>query len=372
MIYVALLKTDPDITLQGMRCLTTIAELYRVLPLADTTEIRLSDEFVANYFTPTGLAEFMDNVSQLNSKCKIVTSSEVRDLQISAINQICSFQTVGELIYMAESNPQLFKQVFRILVDHYRTAYSETLLANNKVASLQLQNSQAQTALSSLNETHKRLQEDYSTLLHKFTTLLERVNRGGVYHLDPDSLSYQIEHNKYRKILYFKEITRVRFVDSLVLSLQHILKSLWGVPARLLVIEPYYATDKVALYPTCVSTQDLTYADVYGSDIVMNGYDYSLMEDILQNPSNIEYLLILDRAGMHNPHVYGDNVEYLMIMSDLSDNIYNAQPDRIISYSPDTLHIPYVREFAKLNTEEKVGRYSSMPIVKGLLNLLGS
>lgn len=372
MIYVALLKNDLNIDLQGMRCITTIAELYRALPIADTTEIRLSDDFVNNYFTPTGLSEFITNAGKLNPKCKIVTSAEVRDMEINAINQICSFQTVGELIYMAESNPTLFKQVFKTLVNHYKTAYSETLLANNKVASLQLQNSQAQTALDSLNETYTKLKEDYSVLLHKFTTLLERVNRGGVYRVDPDNLSYQIEHSKYRKILYFKEITRVRYVDSLLIYLQHILKSLWGVPARLLVIESFYATDKVSLYPTCVSSQDLTYADVYGRDIVMTGYDYSLMEDILRNPSNIEYLLILDRAGIHNPHVYGDCVEYLMVMSDLSDNLYHANLDRIISYSPETLHIPYIRGFDKLNTEEKVRCYSSMPVIKSLLNLLGS
>ena len=94
------------------------------------------------------------------------------------------------------------------------------------------------------------------------------------------------------------------------------------------------------------------------------------MEGILKNPSNVEYLIVLDRCGMGVPHIIGDDVEYVYTMSDPADNYDDLPASRIISYFHETLHIPHIEGFDDLSNEDKVMRYSNMQITKFLIGLL--
>lgn len=57
-------------------------------------------------------------------------------------------------------------------------------------------------------------------------------------------------------------------------------------------------------------------------------------------------------------------------MSDLKDNFDNIDPRRIISYSHNTLYIPYIEGFEGLSVEDRMVRYSSTKIIKHLIELL--
>ena len=90
----------------------------------------------------------------------------------------------------------------------------------------------------------------------------------------------------------------------------------------------------------------------------------------MKNPSNVEYLIVLDRCGFEVPHILGDGVEYVYTMSDLEDNFDRLDPRRIISYSHSTLYIPHIEGFNELSVEDRMVRYSSMKIIKHLIELL--
>ena len=142
------------------------------------------------------------------------------------------------------------------------------------------------------------------------------------------------------------------------------------MPTRILVVESYYATGKIPLYPNLTPHHELIERDVIKGDILMFGMQPNIMEDILKNASNISILIVLDRAGYAVPHISGDNVEMLYTVSDLKDIPSDVPLGRVISYSEQTQFIKYIKDFDRMDASARIGEYSSMSIVKNIINLV--
>lgn len=102
----------------------------------------------------------------------------------------------------------------------------------------------------------------------------------------------------------------------------------------------------------------------------MSGYQPKLMTDILKNSNHVHYLIILDRGGYHVPHVSGGNVSTVYTASDVKDVPKNVSMKDVITYEEATLNIPYIEGFDEMSPEIKIQKYSSMPIMKGLISML--
>ncbi len=370
MTYEALLQNDNDVVIKGSRPILNTTELYQAVVLKDTTGIHISKEFADMYFTASGLADFIRQAKAINPFCEITVDADVRDFQTDAVHELARYRDPGDVIYQLMAHPKEMMGVIHALCDSYLHAYSETLVANNKVATLQLQSSELLQKLEDTRSDYQALMRDKELVQSQLGMLVGRINYSFEKEVDPSQF-IQIEgKSRYTKILYIKERVRVRFVDTLIYYLKEILRILYSVPAREVVIGPYYSYDGAQMYPHLVPSFGLSYSQLYKADIYMPGFQPKVMEDILRNPSNVEYLIVLDRCGMGVPHILGDGVEYIYTMSDPCDNYDNLPPSRIISYFHETLHIPYIEDFDELSVEERMNRYSSMQIMKFLLELL--
>lgn len=370
MIYEASLTYDNDVVIRGDRCITTPQELYQALLYKDTTEIRIHRDFAEEFFTPSGLHDFVSNAQSVNPYCTIAVDADVRDFRLKAVKALSTYSTVEEVIYQLQAHPREMMEVLKMLCSNYVETYSETLAANNKVSSLQLQNSELIRRLEDSKGAYKRLLNSKALVEGQLGTLVGRINYSYEKDIDPSQFLQLDDSQHYAHILYIKERTRVRYVDTLIYYLKEILKTLYGVPAREVVIAPYYAYGGLKLYPGLQPSFDLSYSQIYKSDIYMPGFQPGVMSDILKNPSNVEYLIILDRGGFDVPHILGPGVDYVYTMADLSDNYDKIDRQRIISYSHDTLYIPYMEGFNDLSVEDKMVRYSSTAIIKQLIDLL--
>lgn len=370
MTYEALLSNDNDVIIKGHRCITTPTELYQALVEKDTSEIILHREFADKYFTPSGLADLMNQAKTINQHCRMVIDADVRDFETDMVRQLYHYPAVDDLMYMLESRPADMMGVIKKLCKNYMDTYSETLVANNKVSALQLQNTELQRRIEDMRSDYDALVRDKSLVETKLGQLVGRINYSYNKDVDPSQF-IQIEgKSRYTKILYIKERVRVRYVDTLIYYLKEILRRLYEVPVREVVIGPYYAYEGAQMYPHLAPSFDLSYTKLYQSDIYMPGFQPRVMEDVLKNPSNVEYLIILDRCGMGVPHVLGDSVEYVYTMSDPVDNYDNLPASRVISYFHETLHIPHVEGFDEMSSEDKMRKYSDMQITKFLMSLL--
>ena len=91
---------------------------------------------------------------------------------------------------------------------------------------------------------------------------------------------------------------------------------------------------------------------------------------LTQNSNHLRFVIVLDRAGYITPHVTGNNVTVVYTASDKADIPEGVAADRVITYEADTLNIPHVPDFNSLSLEKKIQKYSSMPIIQKMINIL--
>lgn len=369
MKYVAVTRVDNDIILHGDSCCTTLQELYSALSDKNTTEIEIRKDFASEYFTYSALCDFVEYSAAIVPHIRISVEDTVYDNAMQAVRDIQMYKEPAEFIYAMERDPTRLISTVQLLCKSYMQAHDDAAIANNKIATMLVQ-------IEELTKELKYAKSDYQKLLDvkndadaKLHALVSRVNYRYEKSVDVDEM-FVSKHNNYNHILYIKEITRVHYTDTLVYYLQEILKTLYSVPVRLVVIEPYYAYGRSALYPNLVPHWDLTYRDVYSGDILMAGYQPKVMSDILQNPNHVNYLIVLDRAGYRSQHIDCGNVTTVYTASDLKDADSKIMRDKIISYSNDTLFIPYIEGFEKLSPEDRIQKYSSMTVTKTLIKYL--
>ena len=371
MRYICTKEFNSEHTLNGYTCITEIEELHRAIVDRNATEITFEDSFVDTFYTPSSFEELVNEISKVNPSLQLKFETPERIIMPAQVKRLTKIDTADELFLMLNSQPEKVLDIIKFLGRKYLEVNEETLIANSKLASMQLK-------VSSLNKQVREYEEQIDKLvrteLHSSTrleVLVKRINNKYNGNINPDEM-FDVEGNSFDKVLYLKEITRLRFTDTLVYYLQEILRSLYSMKCRLVVMEPFNAHDKYVEYPNLVPTWSCSKLDIVSSDIFMAGIQSLTMSDILKNASNIKYLIILDRTGDTKVHVTGSNVEPLYMLSSYEDkSLYPHIPeDRIISYSADSLNIPYIPEFDEMPSEKKMGVYSSLPIMKTLIEML--
>ena len=371
MMYLASLVEEMKDKVDGYKFIHTKAELDKiVVDNLVSNRVVIRQDFAHEFFTPTGLMTYIENVKKINYN--IVIELDIEDdviTQDALITKIEHCNTIEEIVQLAVFHDTEFMDVLQSLASHRTENYKEMLGYSNQVARLQAIVEGLHSDINELNyqlETEQRNKFAAQSRLH---ALISRINYQYNAGIDRTKL-FDVDKNSYDKILYIKEITRVQYIDTLVYYMKEIMKTLYSMPTRVLVIESYYADGKAALYPGLKPHHTLIERDVLKGDILMFGMQPSLMQDILKNSSNISILIILDRAGYSIPHVHGDNVEVLYTVSDLKDVPEDIPLGRVISYDESTLFIKYIKDFNNLDGSARIGAYSSMDIVKKLVGLL--
>lgn len=369
MIYVASSVVDNDEIIKGNRCVTSPKELYECIIQNDTTEIIIREDFYKAFFTPSGLTDFISNLKGLNPSIRVTTEFPIGRNIEQSVRHLKSLKSLPELIYVLETQPEETIKLINTLCDDFLGTYNETLVANNRVSSLHMQNSKLLRQLAEQQDNYEQLMSERNEAVTKLHQLISRINYSYDKNVD-EATMLEIDGCKYDKVLYIKEITRVHYTDTFIYYLQEILRTLYGVPARVLVIEPYYAYHRARLYPELKKHWELKYADVYESDIFMAGFQPELAKDIMQNSSAYNYLIVLDRDGLEKPHLVHEKVEVLYTCSDLKDLPTGIDPTRVITYNGEHLAIDYIPDFDKLTSEQKIASYSSMPMMKAVIELM--
>lgn len=369
MKLVACASFDSSVLLDGAKCVTSMSELYKLIADLESTELVIRKDFATKYFTPMGLVEFITNAQKLNTRLCVESETIQMSSFLGQVKKLASIKDTAEFIYALEKSPQEIFGIIEGLCRSYVSAYSETLEANNKVSTQHLQIANLQRQLEEKDKVYQDLIQRNHETEERLHILLSRINYQYGHNINMETI-LNADGNRYDKVLYIKEITRVHYVDTFIYYLQEIMRTLYGVPCRLCVMEPFYTYDRDTLYPRLKPSWDMTAEDVYLSDIFMAGYQPTLVEDILKNSSNVRYLIILDRLGDFDIHVTGDNVENLWTVSDLNDMGNVSYLDRIISYSVDTLNIPHIQGFEAKTNAEKMSLYSSIPSMQAVINLL--
>lgn len=371
MMYLASLTEEMKDKVDGYKFIHTKTELDKiVVNNLVSNRVVIRRDFAHEFFTPTGLVEYVNSVKKFNYNIVIeLDGTDEVVTKESLIDMMKGCRNIEELIQLAVFHDREFMDVLSSLIEHRESDYNKMLEFSNQVARLQ---SIIDGLHSDIEEKEYQLateQRNKYAAQAKLHALISRINYQYNVGVDKNKL-FSVDKNSYDKILYIKEITRVQYIDSFVYYLQEILKTIYTMPTRVLVIESYYADGKIQQYPNLKPHHSLIERDVLKGDILMLGMQPNLMQDILKNASNISILLVVDRAGYSTPHIWGENVEVLYTVSDLKDVPADVNMGRVISYDENTLFIKYIEDFDKLDASGKISAYSSMSLMKKVIKLL--
>lgn len=371
MMYLASLTEEMRDKVDGYKFIHTKMELDAIIVNnLVSNKVVIRRDFAHEFFTPIGLIEYIRNVRKINYNIVIeIDNSDEVVTKDNLIDKMRNCRNIEELIQLAVFHDTEFMDVLNFLIQHRDSDYKQMLEFSNQVARLQ----------SIVDGLHSDIEEkDYQLATEqrnkyaaqaKLHALISRINYQYNVGIDRSKI-FEVDKNSYDKILYIKEITRVQYIDTFVYYLKEILKTIYTMPTRVLVIEGYYADGKIPQYPDFKPHHSLIERDVLKGDILMLGMQSNLMQDILKNASNISILIVVDRAGYSVPHIWGDNVEVLYTASDLKDVSADINLGRVISYNEDTLFIKYIEEFDKLDASGRISAYSSMSLMKKVISLL--
>lgn len=373
MIYAASLVELTDDKLAGHVPIKTKEELDKIVAMVSSSNrVIIRKDFAGAYFTPASLVSYVQNCKLVNSNLIIELDKDTRKYNVNDFfEKMIKADNADELVSLIIRNEKQFMSCFKEVLGQVDELKHQLVQAGTSISRQQEVNDQLTTQIKDLEHTLHIERTNKQYLLSKFNVLVNRINYQYNRQIDSNRL-FRTDSNSFDKILYIKETSRVQYVDSLLYYLREILKVIYGIPVRIVCIESYYATGNVRLYPDLVPHYQLTEKDVMSGDILMLGIQPKVLQSVLRNPSSVSLLIVLDRGGYVIPHIEGDNVEYFYTVSDLKDALPNIPKSHIISYSADTLNIPVIDNFDKLDSSVKLERYSSLPIVKKLIDVIRS
>lgn len=370
MIYLASLDEVIDDKLNRYVMLHTREAVSNVvIDNTHSNTIIFRKDFISKYFTPSGFLEYVEGAKKINPNL-IIKHDDLNSINFDAMtHRINLTRTLDELISLLSYYPKETYDTIKQLTQGVEDNRDKFLSYSAQISELQNRNNSLTEENEELRNQLQLQQLTDESIRSRLNILISRINYqyGINYNVDK---TFVVDSNSFDKVLYIKEITRVQYLDTFIYYLKEIMKIVYGMPTRLVVIESYYADAKVALYPYLKPHYELNHEDILSGDILMLGMQAKTMGDILKNASNISFLIVVDRAGYSEPHITGNNVEYLFTASDLKDVPSNIDKTRIISYDKDTLSIPFVDNFDILDSSQKMALYSSFPITKSIIQLL--
>lgn len=358
--------------LEGKKIIKTIGELYTVLP-ETIEELILDQSFIDSNFTELGLENFIQSVIKMKPDIRITLPNSHAD-DFNSLKDIVNNVLVDEdkfIEYVLYNRKEMFN-MFKYMCSDNKALYVDSVAYSNKLNTLQLELEESIEEIECLKATNATLTELVKNHEASLEMIASQVKYKTGKEIDLSLLkSINAENNSYYKILYIKEISRVKYIDTFIDSLMTILEITYNTPVRLVVMESTFAYRRSQFYPKCKSFLSLTYKDIQKGNIFMAGYNKKLMKDILLNPDRIPYLIILDRTGLESPVVYADNVVTVFTASDLKDvDEVVVKEGNIISYSDKTMYIPHINKYNDLSQEDILSKYSEMNITKKIFDLL--
>lgn len=368
MIFLASLAVSTEDKLEGYQLIKTKTELEKII--ADNTKVSrvlIRKDFAQEYFTPSGILIFIQNAKMFNRNLIIELEEQSNGLIIDKfIEKLKIAKSPEELTTLSIMYPKEFKDSIERLVKEELSRQNELLAAANKVSRFQTIIEEQRRQINELEHSVELERTNKYAASAKLDALIKRINYRYNVDIEVDKL-FTVDKNRFDKVIYIKEYSRVQYMDSFVYYLKEILKILYSMPTRLVVIEAYYGSLTPQLYPDLVPHYKLKERDAISGDILMMGLQPKLMTDILKNSSRVSILIILDRGMYKTPHLKGDNIEYFYTVSNNDDIPEDIPKSRIFSYSEKTLFIPYIKDFKQLDSSAKIAKYSSMVAMKRVI-----
>lgn len=351
------------------------ADFQRVRPEMDIVLLGEAIEFeVANtyllresWMSPQKVTNTIANIH--NRERSLMTTraqASFRDFMINSVS-------VDDLIDYMLVNPVTSMKFLREMLSNYRQQHMDKYAISNQLAAVSLENRALSEKLAISDKNYNSAILIASKIQDKYNELVAKINyQYSVPYEELGNEGFSPEIISYNRIIYVKEISPVKYTQTMLYYLQQLMNTLDSGHTRSLIIERPGAYQLVQnLYPHHTPHYRLNHGDLKNADLVMVGYQKDIMSSVIYNTAQNKYLIIWDKTGADDMFIRNERIRPIYTMSDLADNEYYNYPlSNILSYSSETLNIGHVADFNKLSVQEKLKAYSEMPVIRNLLKAL--
>jgi len=352
----------------------TVTEILRIRPKLNIVILGENIRFnIAGTYTikekwdiPTHTSNLVSNLHNLEKSVSTDKNEKIyRDFKLNSFDS-------QNLIFYILSNPNESMNFVRELLKEYKKSNIDSWALSNKAAALSMENVNLNDKLSDAEKRYKALSKSYNKLKFRHDELIRKINfKYCVPYEEKGNEGFKPAVLNYDKILYIKEVSAVKYTQTMIYYLQNIMNTVSNKHTRCIVIEKPGAFSLEPLYKCFIPHYRLTHGDLKNSDILMVGYQKDIMLSVLQNTAQNGYLIVWDRTGNDSIYVKNTKVRVLYTMSDLNDNEYFKYPVKnILSYDKSVKHIRYIKDFEKMDAQEKLKAHSSQEIINELIKTL--
>lgn len=225
--------------------------------------------------------------------------------------------------------------------------------------------------ISKLESNLDNFKRDLITLKQENDNLVEQLNKSG-----PVVSSFQQIHTgtlakcKTKSILYFKEVTYVRYVNSLIVNLMKMLTtSMSGIKVRLLIFDNKNDFSSIYKPLNIVTLQDYLQNKDRLSNVeamVIVDPSHVIVEDMLKMEHDL--LIIYDRLRLSKDIVHGNDVfkywvinskgNYEAVKGDIVDTKYVITRPGV--FEDNCIAIPTIADYNKVTDSAKLYKYRAL------------
>ena len=299
-----------------------------------------------------------------------VNSGDVESLKTFIENHIESIESAAELIeYLKRVNDSANNRELNNLIESLKDKL-DAENRNNAELSKEIKSTKAENL--KLNETIQTLHEDLSVANRKLNELKNSSGQAGSVIKSYAPLQLSTIVYKAHSIIYFKEISYVRYVNSLVNNfIKYINETNRDAKIKLIIYDQKVGINGV--YKGINTYNTKTYAESKQS-IIKNNPRYVVsepsqifIEDVVVSSSPIfDIVIIYDRMGMSQPLIEGNNVTKIYVVnsatqySNVKDALKINANNMIITSSnnvPNGFIIPEIQGYSEGTDSFKISQY---------------
>lgn len=356
--------------LSGYVLLHNLDDVFNVVTnTKESNTLIMGSDAVDEFFTPESFTSFLKNVRRINP-ILIVKSKESEIVPEDFIYEKMSYaNNPRDMLTILAAHPRESYTALKRLSGRVQQAKADSLNIASRVSEMQHKVSVLEADKTVLEDKVGELQSSLDYYSNMFSIVKSRLQHKFLSKVEDDSLNF-CTTNDYDRVLYFKEISHLPYTFTLLEMLQQITLMLYQTPCRICVIEGYGATLKRFQYPNLVSHRVLTVDDIIKADILMEGYQPTVMDGFMHNASGSSVAIVLDREGSDFLHIQGANVQTYFIVGNWQDvATFNLPKDSVISVPKvGCMCIPAIEGFEDMTASERITAYSNLRIVSQILS----
>lgn len=331
----------------------------------------LSDSDILHMYDERKMPD-TDYVKQVSMEDTMKSGLEMKDALMTALSKSTGIEGNFEFQHLISRNINLIKDMVitldlmdkKVKEEKKQNSVMETQLmkATQKIVDLNSTVGQHNTTIDKLKNDNSKLFSDVTRVQGAYNSLVDDLS--DLLHVGrTNTLNYKTKvvepsMRKAPTILYFKQVSHINFFTRYISNLVKIMNESMG-ETKLYVVESESNLLSIPRYTRkgfSYVTNGTSLTEFLLGNLITCGIDTKVIDFLVDNSMNLDYLIIVDKTGVDFDLVTGNSVLKIITANNIADVKELKVEDLLhITNSKDSrMHIPTVKDYQKYVDKESL------------------